>query len=79
MLEKSRKSRCWRKPGPGALRDLLKHWPVNVEPSFLAGDKSSDIEAARAAGIMAYFFHGGDLAGFVKQKIGARTASPDAN
>jgi len=43
------------------------------------GDNSSDIEAARAAGIMAHLYHGGDLADFVKQKIGARTASPDAN
>lgn len=78
-LEQFRKSHSWRKPRPGMLLDILEHWPVNVERSFLVGDKSSEIEAARGAGIVGYRFRGGDLAGFVKQQIRARTLGPDVN
>jgi len=40
-----------RKPGPGMLRRAMREWPVDPSRSVLIGDKPSDAEAARRAGI----------------------------
>jgi D,D-heptose 1,7-bisphosphate phosphatase len=68
-LEAYRRASTRRKPEPGMILDLLKHYPVLTEASFLVGDKQSDIDAAHAAGIGAYRYQGGDLSGVVRRGL----------
>lgn len=48
--EYRRESRC-RKPNPGMLLDAASDWNLILTDSVLVGDKPSDIEAGRAAGV----------------------------
>jgi len=72
-IERYRRESDRRKPAPGMITDLLSRFPVNVDDSILIGDKASDLEAARAAGLQGYLFSGGNLEAFVKQHLQPRS------
>ena len=50
----------WRKPNPGMINDLFLKWPTDKKNSFVVGDKTSDIEAAKNAGINGYIINDND-------------------
>ena len=54
-----------RKPEPGMLLDIMRHWPVERTGSVMIGDKRSDLEAAQAAGLTGMLYRGGPLADLV--------------
>lgn len=56
----------WRKPNPGMLLDLMNHWDIDVESSFVVGDKDSDLLAAERAGLRGFLFDGGNLLDFLR-------------
>jgi len=55
------------------ITDLLGRFPVSADHSILIGDRASDLEAARAAGLQGYLFSGGNLEAFVKQHLQPRS------
>lgn len=74
-VERYRRVSHRRKPGPGMIADLLGRFPVNADDSILIGDKPSDLEAARAAGIHGHLFSGGNLEAFVRSHLPRPPAS----
>jgi D-glycero-D-manno-heptose 1,7-bisphosphate phosphatase len=69
----------WRKPEPGMIVDLIESWPIDLKRSILIGDKASDCEAARAAGIQPFLFPGGDLYQFVAGRLAPVPNSAESN
>lgn len=71
VVEQFTRRSDWRKPAPGMLLDIADHWPVDRSRSLLIGDKDSDLDAARRAGVMALKYGGTDLLGLTRSAIGA--------
>jgi D-glycero-D-manno-heptose 1,7-bisphosphate phosphatase len=61
-----------RKPNPGMILRGLADWSLRPEETCMVGDKPSDVEAARRAGIEGHLFAGGDLAAFLREKLSTR-------
>ena len=60
-----------RKPRPGMFLRAIAEWDVDVERSFMVGDKPGDLVAARSAGIVrGVLFTGGDLREAVRPLMG---------
>jgi D-glycero-D-manno-heptose 1,7-bisphosphate phosphatase len=47
------------------LLDLMSVWSIDASRSCIIGDKESDMEAGRSAGIAGHLFSGGNLEHFV--------------
>lgn len=60
-LPQYRKKSDWRKPEPGMLADICKHWPIDMRRSFMVGDKESDLAAGRAMGLPSFLFREAEL------------------
>lgn len=60
-----------RKPGAGMIHRAMREWNVLSEGSFMIGDKTSDAEAAVAAGIPSLLItpNTGDLAAAVRKML----------
>jgi histidinol-phosphate phosphatase family protein len=50
-----------RKPNPGMILRAMREWRVDPARSFLIGDRSTDVEAARRAGLRSVLHERGDL------------------
>jgi D-glycero-D-manno-heptose 1,7-bisphosphate phosphatase len=60
-----------RKPKPGLLTDAIARWPVEMDGSFLIGDRERDILAGVAAGVPGHLYDGSiPLDAFVRRITG---------
>lgn len=55
-----------RKPNPGMILRAMADHPIDPARSLLIGDRQSDLEAARRAGIPGFLFEGDNLDDFVR-------------
>tara|TARA_Y100000768_G_scaffold54826_1_gene36356 strand:- start:1519 stop:2019 length:501 start_codon:yes stop_codon:yes gene_type:complete len=67
--DKYKKFKNLRKPNIGMLEMAVKKWPVNINESFLIGDKDTDIKCANNFGIEGFLYKEGSLLNFVKEII----------
>lgn len=65
-----------RKPAPGMILRAAEELGLDLGASYLIGDKQSDLEAARAAGIGACLFQGGRLDSLVRDVLAFQRALP---
>lgn len=63
--------RC-RKPQAGMIQSLLASWPVDLERSFLIGDKAADMQAAENIGLRGYLFNDTNLFRFATNHLEGR-------
>lgn len=56
-----------RKPNPGMILRAGDDLDLDLARSILIGDRESDLEAARRAGVEGHLFTGGDLAAFARR------------
>lgn len=68
ILKYQKACKC-RKPAPGMIHRACQDWSVDIENSFVIGDRTSDIEAANNAGMRGFLFDGDNLYEFVKERI----------
>jgi len=68
-IKKYRKKSFDRKPNPGMILKCLKEFPVIKYGSFLVGDKITDKNAAKKAGINFLMFKNKNLYNFTKKNI----------
>lgn len=59
-----------RKPNPGMILRAIADHDIDPNRSFLIGDRQSDLEAARRAGMPGFLFEGGNLDDFVRDLLG---------
>lgn len=60
-----------RKPNPGMLLKALEDFEVEPANAIMIGDKDTDMEAARRAGVAGFLYRGGDLDAFVAERLKA--------
>jgi len=60
-----------RKPNPGMLLQALSDFGIDPKDAIMIGDKSSDMEAARRAGVAGFLYRDGDLDAFVSERLAA--------
>ncbi len=60
-----------RKPNPGMILRAIADHDIDPARSFLIGDRQSDLEAARRAGMPGFLFEGGNLDHFVRDLLGS--------
>jgi len=65
-LDAYRHAHPWRKPLPGMLLDLIRAWQLDPGRAVMVGDQATDMQAAAAAGVAGYLFHGGNLFDFLR-------------